>query len=194
MARRPAGRARGAAEPRRAPRRAPHAPDHLRRRVRRRVRGLLLAERPGARHRQPAARVDAEPRRQEAPKDPLEQPATFADRSGAARSSRRRRSRERVDGARWPRREPGRRGEQAALAGAAAADEAAAAAQRRGRAVPENRGRQPVTLGVDRAVHRRRSRSPAYAALLLSLPFLLWQLYAFVLPAFSRASGASRCR
>ena len=44
--------------------------------------------------------------------------------------------------------------------------------------------RRPVTLGVGEpfAVTIKVS---AYAALLLSLPVLLWQLYAFVLPAFS---------
>ena len=33
-----------------------------------------------------------------------------------------------------------------------------------------------------------------YAALLLALPFLLYQAYAFVLPAFSPQSARSRCR
>ncbi len=49
---------------------------------------------------------------------------------------------------------------------------------------PGANARRPVTLGVGEpfAVTIKVS---AYAALLLSLPVLLWQLYAFVLPAFS---------
>jgi sec-independent protein translocase protein TatC len=46
-------------------------------------------------------------------------------------------------------------------------------------------GRQPVTLGVTEPFLTTITVS-AYAALLLSLPFILFQLYAFVLPAFSR--------
>jgi sec-independent protein translocase protein TatC len=46
-------------------------------------------------------------------------------------------------------------------------------------------GRQPVTLGVTEPFLTTITVS-AYAALLLSLPFILWQLYAFILPAFSR--------
>lgn len=46
-------------------------------------------------------------------------------------------------------------------------------------------GRQPVTLGVTEPFLTTITVS-AYAALLLALPFILWQLYAFVLPAFSR--------
>ena len=99
-------------------------------------------------------------------KDPLEEPARFADRSGAARSSRRRRSRERRS---------------TALAGR---DESLAAAASRPRSparpqltrpprpssaaaapCPTTSGRQPVTLGVDRAVrddvHRRGLRGAA---------------------------------
>jgi sec-independent protein translocase protein TatC len=45
-------------------------------------------------------------------------------------------------------------------------------------------GRQPVTLGVTEPFLTTITVS-AYAALLLALPFILWQLYAFVLPAFS---------
>jgi sec-independent protein translocase protein TatC len=46
-------------------------------------------------------------------------------------------------------------------------------------------GRQPVTLGVTEPFLTTITVS-AYAALLLALPFILFQLYAFVLPAFSR--------
>ncbi len=51
-------------------------------------------------------------------------------------------------------------------------------------ATPSSVTRRPVTLGVGEpfAVTIKVS---AYAALLLSLPILLWQLYAFLLPAFS---------
>jgi sec-independent protein translocase protein TatC len=45
-------------------------------------------------------------------------------------------------------------------------------------------GRQPVTLGVTEPFLTTITVS-AYAALLISLPFILWQLYAFILPAFS---------
>jgi sec-independent protein translocase protein TatC len=44
--------------------------------------------------------------------------------------------------------------------------------------------RQPVTLGVAEPF-TSTFRVAAYAALLVSLPIILWQLYAFVLPAFS---------
>jgi sec-independent protein translocase protein TatC len=45
-------------------------------------------------------------------------------------------------------------------------------------------GRQPVTLGVGEPFVAT-FKVAAYAALLLSLPILLWQAYAFILPAFS---------
>jgi sec-independent protein translocase protein TatC len=51
-------------------------------------------------------------------------------------------------------------------------------------AVPTNRARQPITLGVTEPFITTFTVA-AYAALLLSLPFILWQAYAFVLPAFS---------
>jgi sec-independent protein translocase protein TatC len=44
--------------------------------------------------------------------------------------------------------------------------------------------RQPVTLGVAEPF-TSTLRVAAYAALLLALPIILWQMYAFVLPAFS---------
>jgi sec-independent protein translocase protein TatC len=44
--------------------------------------------------------------------------------------------------------------------------------------------RQPVTLGVAEPF-TSTFKVAAYAALLISLPILLWQMYAFVLPAFS---------
>src|SRR4051794_26027154 len=52
------------------------------------------------------------------------------------------------------------------------------------RATPKVSGRKPVTLGVGEPF-TATFKVAAYAALLLSLPLLLYQLYAFVLPAFS---------
>jgi sec-independent protein translocase protein TatC len=49
---------------------------------------------------------------------------------------------------------------------------------------PVSASRQPVTLGVAEPF-TATFKVAAYAALLLCLPILLWQLYAFVLPAFS---------
>src|SRR6201991_501146 len=51
-------------------------------------------------------------------------------------------------------------------------------------AVPTNRGRQPITLGVTEPFVTTFTVA-GYAALLLGRPFLLWQAYAFILPAFS---------
>ena len=71
---------------------------------------------------------------------------------------------------------------QAALASrqlqAATASVAAAAA-----ATPTATGRRPITTGVAEPFTATITVA-AYAALLLALPFLLFQLYAFVLPAF----------
>jgi sec-independent protein translocase protein TatC len=61
------------------------------------------------------------------------------------------------------------------------------AAQQRAlaKSVPPKQARRPVTLGVSEPF-TATVRVAAYAALLLSLPLLLFQAYAFVLPAFSR--------
>ena len=63
----------------------------------------------------------------------------------------------------------------------------ALAAQNRAvaRSVPPQEARKPVTLGVGEPF-TATVRVAAYAALLLALPLLLFQAYAFVLPAFSR--------
>jgi sec-independent protein translocase protein TatC len=45
-------------------------------------------------------------------------------------------------------------------------------------------GKKPITLGVAEAFSTTLTVS-AYAAIVLSLPVILWQLYAFVLPAFA---------
>jgi sec-independent protein translocase protein TatC len=61
----------------------------------------------------------------------------------------------------------------------------AAENRRLARSVPPREARKPVTLGVGEPFVAT-VRVAAYAALLLALPFLLFQAYAFVLPAFSR--------
>jgi sec-independent protein translocase protein TatC len=66
-----------------------------------------------------------------------------------------------------------------ALTAAASADAAVAAS------IPTTPpGRQPVTLGIGEPFTQTVIVS-AYFALLLALPVILWQLYAFVIPAFS---------
>jgi len=67
---------------------------------------------------------------------------------------------------------------------AAMLQQAAKAQQKAFAAVPKNTGRQPVTLGVTEPFVTTFTVA-GYAALLLCLPFLLYQAYAFVLPAFS---------
>ena len=57
-------------------------------------------------------------------------------------------------------------------------------AQAAAEAAPETTGRRPVTLGVGEPF-TVTFRVVGYAALLLSLPLLLYQAYAFILPAFS---------
>jgi sec-independent protein translocase protein TatC len=57
-------------------------------------------------------------------------------------------------------------------------------ARRAEASVPTNTTRQPVTLGVTEPFLSTFTVA-GYAALLLAMPFLLYQAYAFVLPAFS---------
>jgi sec-independent protein translocase protein TatC len=57
-------------------------------------------------------------------------------------------------------------------------------AQAAAAAAPSPGARRPVTLGVGEPF-TVTFKVVGYAALLVSLPFLLWQAYAFVLPAFS---------
>jgi sec-independent protein translocase protein TatC len=57
-------------------------------------------------------------------------------------------------------------------------------AQATAAAAPAPGARRPVTLGVGEPF-TVTFKVVGYAALLISLPFLLWQAYAFVLPAFS---------
>jgi len=120
--------------------------------------------------------------------DPLEESARFQIRSGAAQkqtaAALRTTSNAMAGLASQPNLKPAVRAQliaaQRQLAQAAVAQAAAAAA------VPTNRGRQPITLGVTEPFVTTFTVA-GYAALLLSLPFILWQAYAFVLPAFSPA-------
>ena len=61
---------------------------------------------------------------------------------------------------------------------------ASAAATKAAVATPDDKGKQPITLGVAEPFVVTFTLT-AYAALLLALPFLLFQAYAFVLPAFT---------
>jgi sec-independent protein translocase protein TatC len=103
--------------------------------------------------------------------DPLEQSARFQLQLGAALRSLEPvlRSLEGVEGA-----------DAAAVRRAAEAVKAAAAE------TPTNTKRQPVTLGVAEPFTTTFTVA-MWAALLIALPFLLFQAYAFVLPAFTAA-------
>jgi sec-independent protein translocase protein TatC len=65
-----------------------------------------------------------------------------------------------------------------------ALDQLAASSQRAAALAPEVRARRPVTLGVGEPF-METLKVAAYAGLLLALPLILYQIYAFVLPAFS---------
>ena len=121
-------------------------------------------------------------------KDPLEESARFQLRSGAAQKATaealRTTSHAMAGLASQPNLKPAVRAQLVAAQrqlGQAAVAQATAAA-----AVPTNRSRQPITLGVTEPFVTTFTVA-GYAALLLSLPFILWQAYAFVLPAFSPA-------
>src|SRR4051812_14704227 len=121
-------------------------------------------------------------------KDPLEESARFQIRSGAAqkataqalRTTSQAMSALAASGNVRPQLRIQLRQAQRELDQAAVAQAAAAAA------VPTNQERQPITLGVTEPFVTTFTVA-AYAALLLSLPLILWQAYAFVLPAFSPA-------
>ena len=70
-----------------------------------------------------------------------------------------------------------------ALRTGAQLEEAAAAVSRAAKTVPTKTGRRPVTVGVAEPFVATFTVA-GYAALLLALPFILWQAYAFLLPAF----------
>src|SRR3954451_15413435 len=73
---------------------------------------------------------------------------------------------------------------QALRASSAAVSTAATAQRPAAAATPTNRHRLPITLGVTEPFVTTFTVA-GYAALLLSLPFILYQAYAFILPAFS---------
>ena len=102
--------------------------------------------------------------------DPLEQNARFQIRAGAA-------FRDQAAAMEALARETRDAPTRASLTAAAKSLRQAAAA------VPTNRERQPVTLGVAEPFTTTMSVA-FYAALLLALPLILFQAYAFVLPAF----------
>ena len=68
-------------------------------------------------------------------------------------------------------------------AAAARLDSAARALARAAKAAPTDFSRKPLTLGVAEPFVATFTVA-AYAALLLTLPLILWQIYAFILPAF----------
>jgi sec-independent protein translocase protein TatC len=117
--------------------------------------------------------------------DPLEQAARYQVISGQAfraqASSARRRALTFEAQARAQGVSAGERG--ALLQAAAASRGEARAAQAAADAVPTNRERLPVTLGVAEPFTATISIA-FWAALLLALPILLFQAYAFILPAF----------
>src|SRR5215212_1826534 len=118
-------------------------------------------------------------------KDPLEEAARFAIRSGAAQKATvaaldsldRLLAIQARNGSLTPVERLQLRATRQQLQLASRANAAAAAA------VPTNTARQPITLGVTEPFITTFTVA-AYAAILMSLPFLLWQAYAFVLPAF----------
>ena len=166
-----AGRLRRPPEPRRAPRRAAHAADHLRRGVPRLLRRGVLAERHAAGHHEPAAGEDGLQ---------VRQPRTRSSARRTSSSSRRRStSRRRPPSARWR--------PTTGLSARHARDVRASSHATRGAtaaATPELSAKRPVTLGVGEPF-TATFKVAAYAALLLAMPLLLYQAYAFVLPAFS---------
>jgi sec-independent protein translocase protein TatC len=62
--------------------------------------------------------------------------------------------------------------------------DAVKAAQAAAEATPSSTARRPVTFGVTEPF-LTTFKVAGYAAILLTLPFLLWQLYSFILPAFT---------
>lgn len=119
--------------------------------------------------------------------DPLEQAARFEIRLGEALRQVDPALRSTAAALEQLRRESGA-SEQASARLADSAERlarASAAIRTAAAAVPTNRERQPVTLGVAEPFTTTISVT-LYAALLLALPLILYQAYAFVLPAFTR--------
>ena len=118
--------------------------------------------------------------------DPLEQNARFQVRSGEAFRAQARASQAQAEGFRQLARAQGATAAERAAYTRMAAQAAAAQEtwQQAADATPTNRERQPVTLGVAEPFTATITTS-FYAALLITLPLLLYQLYAFILPAFA---------
>lgn len=119
-------------------------------------------------------------------KDPLEQAANYGIKTAAAQRESAAALRRTAEALRLLSQLDGLTPTQR-VAMARAADENARAARANAdaaAAAPTNRSRLPVTLGVTEPFITTFTIA-GYAALLLSLPFLLYQAYAFVLPAFS---------
>ncbi|HEX8206985.1 MAG TPA: twin-arginine translocase subunit TatC [Solirubrobacteraceae bacterium] len=117
--------------------------------------------------------------------DPLEQNARFQIKTGeAARATQTAARRQRlvIEAQLRARDLPAgeRRALESAREGWASAERASAA---QAAAVPTDRERKPVTLGVAEPFTTTMSVA-FYAALLLALPLILFQAYAFVIPAF----------
>jgi sec-independent protein translocase protein TatC len=117
--------------------------------------------------------------------DPLEQNARFQIRTGAALAAQARSFAAQAgafDALALAADSTEERGRYTAAAEAARAS--ARAARAAAEAVPTSRERLPVTLGVAEPFTTTVSVA-FYAAILLALPFLLFQAYAFILPAFA---------
>jgi sec-independent protein translocase protein TatC len=117
--------------------------------------------------------------------DPLEQNARFQTQSGAKFRADATSQRRQAEAFRLLSRTAETAAERRAWAAAASASFAAAeASETAADAEPTNKERQPVTLGVAEPFTTTVSVS-FYAGLLIALPLLLYQLYAFILPAFA---------
>lgn len=117
--------------------------------------------------------------------DPLEQNARFQTRTGAAFRAQEGFFEQQVRSYRALAASADSSAErQQLLAMATEARTALIATRRAADAEPTNKERQPVTLGVAEPFTTTISIS-FYAALLLALPLLLFQAYAFILPAFA---------
>jgi sec-independent protein translocase protein TatC len=117
--------------------------------------------------------------------DPLEQNARFQTASGGKFRADAVAQRRQGEAFRLLARSAESAAERRAWAAAAAASVAAAeASETAAEAEPANKERQPVTLGVAEPFTTTVSIS-FYAGLLIALPLLLFQLYAFILPAFA---------
>ena len=122
---------------------------------------------------------------EKASQDPLEQNARFQVRTGDAfRSQARSFAEQRALYTRLADAADNPAVQAAYLEAARVAGQAERATRAAASAEPANKERQPVTLGVAEPFTTTVTVA-FYGAILLALPFLLFQLYAFVLPAFA---------